>query len=147
MFDNKSFFFALNAPSIFLIIGSTASGKSYLIGSLLDQFKSIFTKGIKIKRMIVVYSTYQQFYHQYAKSLKRQFPSMENPIGLQGLTADTIAKLKRTETWKTTTSGGDENQYSILVLDDVSHSLNKEMDDFFEVWSHHQKISRSLKIA
>jgi hypothetical protein len=136
LFERKEFQFAMLPPCITMLLGATKSGKTHLLGQILKNFRNIFAKGTVVVRFVLVYAQFQPVYTQFVDDIKTHYPRCQTVI-FQGFSDETVEKLKKPSFWE----NKNKNEMSILILDDVSKSLNKNADDFFDMLSHHSNIS------
>lgn len=141
-FNPKTFVLCLTAPSITFLFGGTNSGKTHLLGQILNQFRILFDSNVKVVNLVLVYTFYQDIYNVYVEAIRRLFPKVKVKV-LKGLTPEHIRELQKQETWR----GNGKDEYSILILDDVASSIGKEFDGFWEGRCHHENISKYVFIV
>lgn len=137
IFNPKSFFFSLTAPSITFLFGGTNSGKTHLMGQILSQFRQLFASNVQVANVVLVYSFYQPYYNLYFDAIKTFFPKVKIQV-FKGLTSENVAELKKSELWHLKGA----NDYTIFILDDVASSISKDLDAFWEGRCHHERISK-----
>ena len=115
----------LKCPSISILAGCTASGKTYFTRQLLYNLSAVYAK--PIKNIVYCYLIYQDMFDE----IKSKIPNIQFHKGIP--TSDFFDKL----------SQDDPTAFSLVLLDDLQSSImdDKNILNLLTVRSHHQKIN------
>lgn len=72
---SKDFFFQL--PSAIAFIGSSRSGKTYLLLKMLENLPEITSNCLPISKFVIAYGHYQDIYQQMIQAVKKLYPDVE----------------------------------------------------------------------